>query len=285
MSSFILYDMDNGTYSSAYLHLPLESMPVSGHSTVDTVVNPALDVGTLLSGGPPVLDPGHINSWPPNTPAYPIELHPSIHGNVPRIRPSHPMQTMIIIDLAPSKSTLRGSECFGPARATSNEDLTHVYLDDVDTTQNWVEKGVSTNVSFDQGHQYLFIDGASDISMPSTFPEISCISAVPQYQGQNASQSRPKQYQKKRKRPTAASPPSSGAPKGLYSCIICGCNRAQRQGLWLHYREKHFPNSCMYCGTFKWGRPYRYRKHLEKEHPEASPEVDLGAAQPMATAL
>jgi hypothetical protein len=134
MSSLILYDMNNGTYSSAYPYLPLESMPVSGHTAANTVVNPALDVGTFLSGGSPVLDPGHINSWPPNTPAYadspqidavlgtslvsadagtqvyPIVLPPPAHGNVPRVYPSYSMQTMIIIDLvtrfSPSVRTL-----------------------------------------------------------------------------------------------------------------------------------------------------------------------------------
>jgi len=273
-------DIDSGRYCSAFPLPPLESMPVSGYSTINTVVNSPSDVGLFLSQG-------DINSWPPDIPAYayspqtdavlgcltyPAEPHPSIHGNFPFVHPSHAVKA----NLAPSMSTLRGSECFGPAPVTSNEDPTRVYLDGVDATRNWVEEGVSTDVSFEQGHRYIFIDGTSDFSVPSTPPEIPCISAVAQYQQQRIARPTnavPENKKETHRSKAAASLLSSVAPKGLYSCKIYGCNKAytQPQGLRRHYREKHKPSLCMYCCAFKWARLYRYKKHLEKEHPN----VDL----------
>ena len=42
-----------------------------------------------------------------------------------------------------------------------------------------------------------------------------------------------------------------------------------------HYRAKHDPNSCMYCGA-SWSRPYQYRDHLEKYHRDVDPDLVLG---------
>lgn len=70
-------------------------------------------------------------------------------------------------------------------------------------------------------------------------------------------------------------------PKGQYLCDVQGCRKEykQSQGLWLHYREKHSPNLCTYCGVFRWARPYRYREHLEKRHPEVDLKMVLDEAR------
>lgn len=50
---------------------------------------------------------------------------------------------------------------------------------------------------------------------------------------------------------------------------------AQKQGLNRHRLEKHNPSLCKYCGA-KWGRPYEYRDHLEKNHPHVDRDMELG---------
>jgi len=80
-------------------------------------------------------------------------------------------------------------------------------------------------------------------------------------------QDRPYQYQKSKKK--------ARIPRFL--CDDCGTEYAQRQGLNRHHREKHEPNLCMYCDA-EWGRPYEYRDHLEKHHPDADRDMVLGKA-------
>ena len=63
--------------------------------------------------------------------------------------------------------------------------------------------------------------------------------------------------------------------KRTYSCEACGERYAQPQGVNRHYRAKHDPSSCIYCGAV-WSRPYQYRDHIEKEHPGVDPDVVLG---------
>jgi hypothetical protein len=60
-------------------------------------------------------------------------------------------------------------------------------------------------------------------------------------------------------------------------CEACGERYAQQQGLNRHYREKHNPSSCIYCGA-SWSRPYQYRDHIEKQHPDVDPDLVLGKA-------
>jgi hypothetical protein len=35
---------------------------------------------------------------------------------------------------------------------------------------------------------------------------------------------------------------------------------------------------CTYCYAFEWGRPYRFKEHLEKEHPDVDLDAALGGA-------
>jgi hypothetical protein len=60
-----------------------------------------------------------------------------------------------------------------------------------------------------------------------------------------------------------------------FMCSICNKRYAQRQGLNRHYGEKHDPNLCKYC-KFEWIRPYEYRAHLEKCHPNENSDEALG---------
>jgi hypothetical protein len=62
-----------------------------------------------------------------------------------------------------------------------------------------------------------------------------------------------------------------------YLCKACGERYAQPQGLNRHYRAKHDPSSCIYCGV-EWSRPYQYRGHIEKQHPDIDPDWVLGKA-------
>jgi len=62
-----------------------------------------------------------------------------------------------------------------------------------------------------------------------------------------------------------------------YQCGICRKEFTQPQGVRRHQLEKHEPNFCPHCPTFSWGRLYRYKQHLKKEHPE----VDLETAATM----
>ena len=60
-----------------------------------------------------------------------------------------------------------------------------------------------------------------------------------------------------------------------YRCEICPKEYAQRQGVRRHQREKHEPNYCPHCPTFRWGRLYQFKEHLEKKHPEVDFETDI----------
>jgi hypothetical protein len=125
----------------------------------------------------------------------------------------------------------------------------------------------SMNVSLDQGHRNTPVDTTRNPSVSSTFPRISCTPTgvqYPQYQAQR--------FQELEKRPIAA-PSRSTSP---YSCDICGKAYAQPQGVRRHHREVHDVKICTYCGDFKWGRPYQFRKHLKKQHPSVDPDAVVG---------
>jgi len=71
--------------------------------------------------------------------------------------------------------------------------------------------------------------------------------------------------------------PSSirGAPERSYSCDTCGEHYSQPQGVSRHRRKAHNPHACLCC-EFKWSRPYQYRDHLEKHHPDVDRDYILG---------
>jgi hypothetical protein len=95
-------------------------------------------------------------------------------------------------------------------------------------------------------------------------------------------QDRPYQYQKLKKKGEVESLHWSRRPADIrkariprFLCDECGAEYAQRQGLNRHHREKHEPSLCMYCDA-EWGRPYEYRDHLEKHHPDVDRDMILG---------
>ena len=57
------------------------------------------------------------------------------------------------------------------------------------------------------------------------------------------------------------------SPKARTSETFCGKVYAQPQGVTRHHREAHQVSVCMYCGEFKWGRLYQFKKHLKAKHP------------------
>jgi hypothetical protein len=60
-----------------------------------------------------------------------------------------------------------------------------------------------------------------------------------------------------------------------YLCDSCDKRFKQVQGLNRHKREEHKPSWCMFCDT-KWGRPYLYREHLKRCHPNVHIDAVLG---------
>jgi hypothetical protein len=70
---------------------------------------------------------------------------------------------------------------------------------------------------------------------------------------------------------------SAGGLERSYPCKACGERYAQPQGVNRHYRAKHNPFSCIYCGI-NWSRRYQYRDHIKKQHPDVDPDLVLGKA-------
>ena len=133
-------------------------------------------------------------------------------------------------------------------------------------------------------HQYTDVHTRFD-SVPSALPTISHAPAVVPYQEQRAPRDGHIRFYKNGKGPAALSSWPSGLPdrkrsipNGRYTCNICRLGYAQPQGLSRHYRETHKASLCMYCHNFKWGRPYRFKEHLKKRHPDVDPNVALEKA-------
>src|SRR5258708_15039888 len=68
---------------------------------------------------------------------------------------------------------------------------------------------------------------------------------------------------------------TSHNPKFRFRCSNCGKGYAQQQGLNRHYKERHDPNICVFC-DYQWTRPYEYRTHITKHHPDVDPDPILG---------
>jgi hypothetical protein len=195
------------------------------------------------------------------------------------------------------ESSFGGPECFGPVQVIFDENRT--YADDVVQTPSCRQQAVSINPPSDWSHQqtHFDVDATSDFSMSYTAPENFCTTAVVQNQEQGASRDG-RQTAKRRAANTSSSraatpaprsprqPLAAGrraAPERPYSCNVCGKGYAQSQGVRRHQRETHNARLCKYCLTFEWGRPYRYRQHLVKWHPQAV--VDAEAVLDEASAL
>ena len=127
-------------------------------------------------------------------------------------------------------------------------------------------------------------------TVPLTPSGIPPFSPVTLSQDQVASRDRPQQLRQLDKEPATAFParrPASSsrsagthkAPKGPYPCENCDKTFACCQVLYRHQREKHEPDWCIFCGDFKWARPYLLRDHLRKKHPELDTDVALADAK------
>lgn len=140
------------------------------------------------------------------------------------------------------------------------------------------------NTSSDQSrHQYAPVDTAHNFPASSNFPAISRAPIAVQCQQQSASRDELRRLQISRKGHAATTSRSHrrktgmrGAPKRPYPCDICGKAYAQPQGVTRHHREAHQVSVCIYCGIFRWGRPYQLRKHLKEQHPNVDPDTVLG---------
>ena len=114
-------------------------------------------------------------------------------------------------------------------------------------------------------------------------PNVSIITAIPSSGFvQRASQNRSHQPKITRKKRAEESSLSSRQPAGIheapkrpYICHTCDKRYAQPGSVMRHYRAKHDPNSCTYCGA-RWSRPYQYRDHLEKYHRDVDADLILG---------
>ncbi|KAI0265259.1 hypothetical protein BGY98DRAFT_1191886 [Russula aff. rugulosa BPL654] len=125
--------------------------------------------------------------------------------------------------------------------------------------------GISNGDLSSNTHSFTGVDTVSNLPVARILPGTSHVPPPIESQKRREPQDRPHQYNKSR---TKARTPR-------FSCNDCGAKYVQQQGLNRHRREKHKPNLCMYCGA-KWGRPYEFRDHLEKHHPDVDRDMALG---------
>ena len=149
-------------------------------------------------------------------------------------------------------------------------DSAYAKVAEVDAIHNSGQHSVSTSAPLDHSHVYTHANTGPNF-LVSSILGIPSISTVGQYE-EGASRYQPIQSpQTTNQRATASSPSSERstgareAPEQSYSCVICGEEYAQMQGVRRHIRTEHHPSSCLFC-DFKWGRPEHYRNHLTKRH-------------------
>ena len=135
-------------------------------------------------------------------------------------------------------------------------------------------KCASEMVPSDQSHRSMPVGATPNVSITSVIPSSSFV--------QRPSRNRPHQSKTTRKMLAEGSSRSSRQPAGMhealkrsYVCHTCGKIYAQPGSVMRHYRAKHNPNSCTYCGAM-WSRPYQYRDHLERHHRDVDPDLVLG---------
>jgi hypothetical protein len=155
-------------------------------------------------------------------------------------------------------------------------------LPDVGTIRDRRQEEASTDIPPDRGQQYPVTNMTPNLSVPSTFSRIPSTPDVVQLQEQIALQDQPYQFHKMGKGPKTQSSQSprrqistSGALKCPYSCDICGKRYSQPQGVGRHRREVHEARPCVYCHDYEWGRPYLYRRHMQRRHPDIGPDPTL----------
>jgi hypothetical protein len=144
--------------------------------------------------------------------------------------------------------------------------------------------GISNANFSNNTHSFPHVDTASNFPVPLILPDTSHTPPRVESRERRESQDRPHQYQQSRKKGEVQSLHWSRRPADIhkaripqFSCDDCGAKYVQQQGLNRHHREKHKPSLCMYCDV-EWGRPYEYRDHLEKHHPDVDPDMVLGKA-------
>ncbi|KAI0274358.1 hypothetical protein BGY98DRAFT_74378 [Russula aff. rugulosa BPL654] len=128
-----------------------------------------------------------------------------------------------------------------------------------------ISNGDLSNNTYSFTGRVTGVDTASNFLVARIPPGTSYIPPPIESRGKREPQDRADQYQKSKKR----------ARIPQFPCDDCGAKYVQQQGLNRHRREKHEPNLCKYCGA-KWARPYEYRDHLEKHHPNVDRDMELG---------
>lgn len=153
-----------------------------------------------------------------------------------------------------------------------------------DGNRDFLQQRVTANVHLDHNYQCARVHTtSSNVSAPSTLPV-----ELNQEQEQRASTGkRSNQFQKAGRNLPGASSRSPRALRagkkrraiqGRYLCTICETDYAQPQGLTRHEQEKHKAKLCTYCSEFTYGRPYVFREHLVKRHPDIDPNAAISKA-------
>ncbi|KAF8496827.1 hypothetical protein F5888DRAFT_368213 [Russula emetica] len=164
-------------------------------------------------------------------------------------------------------STLLGFECLPDEDKTlADENLTHCSQ----------QTSASKMVPSDQSHRSTPVGATPNVSITSAIP----LSGVVQRASRDTSHQSKRMSEKRAEESSRSSRQPAGMHKALkrpYICHhdTCGKTYAQPGGVMRHYRAKHNPNSCTYCGA-RWSRPYQYRDHLEKHHRDIDPDLVLG---------
>ena len=142
--------------------------------------------------------------------------------------------------------------------------------------------GISNGNFSNNVHSFTHVDTASNLPMALILPGTLHTPPPVKSRAKIKSHDRPHQYKKSRKKGEVQSLHWSRRSADIhkaripqFSCDDCGAKYVQQQGLNRHHREKHQPSLCMFCDA-EWGRPYEYREHLEKHHPDIDPDMVLG---------
>ncbi|KAI0296870.1 hypothetical protein BC826DRAFT_188400 [Russula brevipes] len=188
----------------------------------------------------------------------------------------------LIIDNPPDFMCQSSQTTFAPSTALGSpvvfDDILKFHLDraGANKTPDQSQGGASMIVPTNQTYQGTPVSATPDFLIPSFLPEVADVSAAVNDSKQKQPRGKRRNLRKARKGFAVVSPVSSRQATGIrrtpkrHSCNICGKRYAQSQGVTRHQRETHRASLCMYCNAFKWGRPYRYKAHLEKEHPHVA---------------
>ncbi|KAI0296865.1 hypothetical protein BC826DRAFT_188278 [Russula brevipes] len=270
--------MDFGTYSlPIWAHFEEEWKNVFPLGIPPYSHNPQFNAeeGSLVSYGEPTLVSTNMQLEAYHySPTWSLSIREIIDGS------GMPHLENLIIDDPPDfmcQTTFAPSTALGSPVVFDDDNL-KFYLDRAGANKTPdTQEGASMIIPANQTYQGTPVSTTSNlVPGPSHLPEVADVPAVVKGPNQEQSRGKPKDLQKARKGFAVVSSVSSRHATGIrrtpkrYSCNICGKRYAQPQGVRRHQRETHRANLCMYCCAFKWGRPYRYKAHLEKEHPHVA---------------